>query len=134
MTNFINSMDSKESSRCDTPNIYFIKLSVDVIAPIITIVFNLCIQHGIFPHLLKTAEVVSIFKSGDRTKIDNYRPISLLSPFSKIFESYLYNQLISFVESNNILYKLQYGFRQDSSTELAVTQIVDDVINSLEIN
>ena len=132
ITNFINNMDHKKSARSDTPKISFIKLSVDIIAPIITKIFNLCIQHGIFPESFKYAEVVPIFKSGSKANINNYRPISLLSPFSKIFESYICNQLTSFLDKNNILYRLQYGFRQDSSTELAVTQLVDDLIDAAE--
>ena len=61
-----------------------------------------------------------------------YRPISLLSPFSKIFESYICSQLTTFFDKNNILYNLQYGFRKNNSTEMAVTQIVDDVIDVFE--
>ena len=129
---FINRMDCKKSCRSDTPKIKFLKISVNIIAPIITKIFNFCIVKGVFPDALKLAEVVPIYKSGNKENMNNYRPISLLSPFSKIFESYLYDQLLQYLDKNNILYKMQYGFRKNNSTELAVTQIVDDIIDVIE--
>lgn len=129
---FIRNMDEKKSCRSDAPKISFIKLSVDIIAPIITKIFNLCILKGVFPESLKLAEVIPIYKSGKKSNINNYRPISLLSPFSKIFETHICNQLTSYLNKNNILHSFQYGFREDSSTELAVTEIVDDITGALE--
>ena len=131
---FINNMDSRKSCRSDAPKIKFLKTSVNIITPVITKIFNLCIVKGVFPDSFKLAEVVPIFKSGNKNNMNNYRPISLLSPFSKIFESYVYDQLIQYLDKNEVLYKLQYGFRKDSSTELAVTQIVDDIIDVIENN
>ena len=130
--NYIDSMNKNKSSRSDIPNIQFIKLSVDIIAPVISNIFNHCILKGVFPESLKIAEVIPIFKSGSKSDINNYRPISLLSPFSKIFENHIYNQLNYFIKENNIFHKLQYGFREDSSTELAVSQIVDDIIETID--
>ena len=89
-------------------------------------------KKGTFPESLKKAEVIPIFKSGSRVLTNNYHPISLLSPFAKIFESCIYNQLINFLNKNKTLYALQYGFREGSSTELAVSDIVDDLTSSIE--
>ena len=125
-------MNKNKSSRSDILNIQFIKLSVNIIAPVITNIFNHCILKGVIPESLKIAEVIPIFKSGSKSDINNYRPISLLSPFSKTFENHIYNQLNSFIKENNIFHKIQYGFREDSSTELAVSQIVDDIIETID--
>ena len=100
---YINNMDQSKSARSDTPRIKLIKLSVNIIAPYVTKIFNLCILKGVFPESLKFAEVIPIFKSGSKAEVNNYRPISLLSPFAKIFESYIYSQLISFINKHNIL-------------------------------
>ena len=58
--------------------------------------------------------------------------MSLLSSFAKIFENHIYRNLNSFFNKNNVLHKLQYGFRKNSSTELAVTQIVDEIVKTIE--
>ena len=123
----ILNMDVNKSSRSDVPKIKFLKMSVEVIAPIVTKIFNLCIAKGVFPDSLKLAEVIPIFKSGSKSSAINYRPISLLSPFSKIFESHIYSHLIKYLDKYSLLYRHQFGFRDKSSTEFAVTQILDSI-------
>ena len=59
------------------------------------------------------------------TESGNYRPISILSPFSKVFERLIYDQLLSFVKKQNILYQFQFGFRKGYSTEQAILEITD---------
>jgi hypothetical protein len=71
---------------------------------------------GIFPNDLKNATVIPIYKSGNPSSLNNYRPVSLLSPFSKIFEKIIYNKLTVFLNNNNIFYNHQYGFRAKHST------------------
>ena len=125
--NYIRNLDSNKSTKSDSPPIKFIKLSAHIIAPIITKIFNSCIANGVFPDRLKSAEVIPIFKKGDKTKLTNWRPISLLSPFSKIFERHLHNQIIQFLNKHNIIHEQQYGFRENKSTELALTQISNEL-------
>ncbi len=120
-------MNVNKSSPSDIPKIKFLKISVEVIAPVLTKIFNLCITKGFFPDNLKLAEVVPIYKSGSKSNVINYRPISLLSPFSKIFESHIYNNLIKYFDRHKLLYRHQFGFREKSSTEFAVTQILDNI-------
>ena len=74
---------SKSSGACFIPN-KIIKLSTVIIAPILTKLFNDFIREGIYPDVSKIAQVVPIHKSGSKHKFSNYRPISILSPFSKI--------------------------------------------------
>ena len=81
---------------------------------------NCSINKGIFPDELKIAKVIPIYKSGDKTSIENYRPISVLSIFSKFFEKIMYNHLINFVNKHNILYKYQFGFKKRHSTNHAI--------------
>ena len=57
-----------------------------------------------FPESLKIAKVISVFKADDPTRFSNYRPISILSAFSKLFEKVMYNRLINFLNLHNILY------------------------------
>ena len=73
-------------------------------------------EKGIVPSQLKIAKVIPIFKNGDRCNMDNYRPISLLSCFSKIIEKIVAIRLTSFLTENNILSEWQFGFRSQHST------------------
>ena len=78
----------------------------------LTYIINMSFLDGVFPSELKLAKVVPIVKSGDSTKISNYRPISILSFFSKIFEKLMYNIVNNFLYKNDIIYKYQFGFRK----------------------
>ena len=82
--------------------------------------YNCCIIQGIFPTCLKVAEVIPVFKSGSKTSTSNYRPISLLTSFSKIYEKLMHKRIVNFMEANNSLYEMQYGFRSGRSCEHAV--------------
>ena len=76
--------------------------------------------------------MVPIFKSGDSGKITNYRPISVLSFFSKVFEKVMYNPISDFIESVNILYKYQLLFRQRHSTQHAIITLLNKTTSSLD--
>ena len=68
-----------------------------------------------------------MYKGGDATDPSNYRPIATLSPFSKVLERLVYNQLYSFIDKHQILYKYQFGFRKGYSTEQAILEITDNL-------
>ena len=70
-------------------------------------ILNISLEQGNFPKLLKRAEVCPIFKENDKRKCENYRPISLLSNISKLFERAMHNRIYDFLESSDILYNLQ---------------------------
>ena len=67
---------------------------------------------GIFPSVLKTAKVVPAFKKDSKLGYSNYRPISLLSNIEEILLKLMYTRLYNFLNNNNIIYNLQFGFRQ----------------------
>ena len=93
---------------------------------------NASFQSGVFPEKLKVARVIPVYKRGDRENINNYRPISMLSFMSKIYEKLLYTRLIKFINNHNILYDLQFGFRTGTSTTDAISCLVEylyEVIN-----
>lgn len=75
--------------------------------------------------------VKPLFKKGDRTKVDNYRPVTWISVFSKIFEKIMYEQLASFFNKFNIISKDQYGFQKKKSTSQAVYNLVNDVLQKV---
>ena len=128
----IHNLNHKKSTKSDCPSIKFLKLSSTVIAPTLSNIFNRCITEGVFPKSLKIAEIIPIYKSGDRSLAGNYRPISLLSAFSKIIERHIHNQLTKFIDKNQILHQFQYGFRSNSSTEMALSQLSEYLSSKLE--
>ena len=70
----------------------------------------------VFPSVLKFAKVVPVFQKDSKLDYSNYRPISLLSNIEKILEKLMYERLYTFLNNNNIVYDLQFGFRQRYST------------------
>jgi hypothetical protein len=80
---------------------------------------------GIVPDDLKAARVVPLFKKNDKTEVGNYRPVSILSIVSKIFEKVVYDQISSYLKEMDILYKFQSGFRGGFSTDTCLTHLYD---------
>jgi hypothetical protein len=81
---------------------------------------NKSISSGIFPDHLKYAVVKPLFKKGDKSKIFIYRSISILSPFSKVLDKVMYNQLQEHLNKYSIFAEEQFGFRSDSTTNKAI--------------
>ena len=117
-------MCSNKSPGYDEINNKILKLSTKEISKPLTHIFNLSFENGIFPNSLKLAIVTPIFKSDDNKKFKNYRPISVLSCFSKVHERLMYNRLINYIDKNGILSKHQYGFRKNRSTEFAIIELI----------
>ena len=82
---------------------------------------------GIFPTAEKIAKVTPIYKSGERSIFDNYRPISIPNILSKVVEKVVSEQIIDFLEENNLLYEHQYGFRRNRCTQDAVLHLHDHI-------
>jgi retron-type reverse transcriptase len=87
---------------------------------------------GFVPDLFKISRITPIYKSGVLTDPNNYRPISILSPFSKTLERIVYDQLLHFLEKNNILFEHQFGFRKGYSTEQAILEITENLNNAID--
>ena len=94
--------------------------------------FNASLQNVTFPDELKIARITPLFKNGSDSDLGNYRPISVLSCFSKILEKIIHNRLYKHLKENNILYRKQLGFQEKHSTEHAIMQLVDQINCSFE--
>ena len=105
------------------------------IAPIIITplhyLINLSLETGFIPKELKLAKVVPVFKDGDCHLFNNFRPISLLSSFSKLLEKVVARQLIGFLNAHDIIYKHQYGFRTNHNTSQPVLQFSEKIYKAL---
>ena len=100
----------------------------------LTHIFNQSITTGIIPNQMKISIVTPIYKSNDKDKFQNYRPISVLPCFSKILERLMYDRLISHLNKYDILFKHQYGFQARRSTQQAIIELVDKITTAIEQN
>ena len=107
--------------------IKLLKLSSFIIAPVLSELLNLSIKSANYPSKLKIAKITPIFKCDDEADANNYRPISLLSNFNRIFEKIMYKRMTSYIEKHNLLYTSQYGFRKGHSTQHAILDIINDI-------
>ena len=125
----ISDLDNNKSS--DIP-IRVIKKSAHVICPILSRYFNILMAEGTFPDVLKIGKVTPIFKKGNAEDVGNYRPVSTLPIFGKIFEKVIYTRIYNFAISQGILDKNQFGFRKSHSTSHAVNYSVKIIDESLK--
>ena len=104
------------------------------IAPVLVRLFNLCMDNGTFPDSLKIASIIPLHKGGQKTVPTNYRPISLLPIFAKLFEKIIKHRLVEHLDKYNLITDNQFGFRKNRSTELAVTNIHNALLGNLDNN
>jgi len=129
--NLISSLDNSFStSHLGISNFLLKKISFNIV-DILTFLFNFCINAGIFPECLKIAQTIPLFKKGDRKNINNYRPISMLDPLSKIFEKTIKSRTINFLNKISFLSNDQFGFRQGRSTDDALLKFTSEIYESL---
>ena len=107
-----------------------VKRVSDEIFVILKHIFNISLAKGAFPDKLKIAWVTPIFKKGNNTLVTNYRPISVLLFSSKLLESIMYNYLYKCLVENSILYRKQFGFQNAHSTEDAILQLLNQIIDT----
>jgi len=105
-----------------------LKISAHEIAPSVVKLLNLSIRTGQFPKLWKCTKITALFKSGDRTNVSNYRPISILPTLCKILERAVHLQLYQHLITNNFLSNKQFGFRKGFSTTTVLTSFADEVL------
>jgi hypothetical protein len=128
----IKAMQNKSSSDCNSINMKLIKFVAYEISVPLAHIFQLSMETGIFPDKFKATRVVPILKQGNPKVCNNYRPIALVNSFSEILEKMVAIDLYNHLDLNNLLYKNQYGFQRNKSTEhnlLQVTNFIGQALN-----
>lgn len=128
----VKGFKNKLSMDCDDIDMNIVKKIVHEISKPLSYICDLSLSSGVFPQSMKTAKVIPLFKSGDKHNYSNYRPVSVLSQFSKILEKLFYKRLINFVDKNNILTESQYGFRSNRSTSSALIELIDNITRAID--
>lgn len=116
----------------DGINLNILKHIFPIISNSLTHLINLSLQTGKVPDEIKLAKVTPIYKANDPAQFSNYRPISVLSIFSKLFEKIMYKRLEKHLIDNEIFSPYQFGFRKHHSTAMAVTLFSEKVYDILE--
>ena len=128
----INNINPVKSAGPEGIPLKFIELTNVIITPVLVEIFNKCIVNGVYPNSLKIGQIIPIHKSGPKNLCNNYRPISLLNPFFKIFEKCIYDQLYCYLQEFKLLSPNQFGFTKGRSTAHAVRQLCDEFVDNLD--
>ena len=129
--NTLSRLKSKNSSGADNISTLLLKYIMPVIIMPITHLFNLSFKTGYIPLSYKCAKIIPVYKSGDKDKFTNYRPISILPAFSKLLEKMAALQMFKYINKFNILYEHQYGFRPKHDTNQPLLHFLDRIYKGL---
>ena len=125
IANIISSLNSNKASGSNSIPYRILFLLKNEISKQFADLFNLSFMTVVFPSVLKTAKVVPVSKKDSKLNYSNYRPISLLSNIEKVLEKLMYKRLYSFLDCNNVIYDLQFGFRKQYSICLLYSSCIN---------
>lgn len=129
---YIKELKTNVASGYDDVRVAPVKAVASILSPVLAYLVNYSFLIGIFPTKLKVAKVTPIHKGGNTTELTNYRPISVLPVFSKIYEKCINTRLMKYLEKYNILSPHQYGFRKNKTTEEALIDVKSRIIENIE--
>ena len=132
LVKIVNGLKNKTSTGPDGISTKLLKVIFPAICDSLILIINQSMTTGVFPDKLKMAKIIPLFKDKDPLIMTNYRPISLLSSISKLFEKVVFNQINQYFVDNKLYYAGQYGYREDHSTELANLELTDRILSSLD--
>ena len=132
IANIIKNLDSNKSHGHDDISIRMLKICGLSICKSLKTIFRTCLNHGKFPEEWKKANVVPVFNKGDKQGVKNYRPVSLLTICSKIFERIIYNNACNYLVDNNLISQNQSGFKRGDSCINQLISVTHDLLNSLD--
>ena len=118
-------MRSSNATGLDEIPAKYLKDGSSVISKLLTHIINVYITTGSIPDDLKMARIVPLYKINSKTHVGNYRPISVLSVISKVFEKVVFMQLSDYLSENRLLYEFQSGFRSSYSTDTCLIHLTD---------
>lgn len=130
--NIVKNLKNKHSSGYDNIPTSIIKLFINEIITPLTHAIISSFKSGIFPDALKIATVKPLYKKRNMSEIENYRPISLLPSFSKIFEKCLSDRLMNYFIRNDLLHKNQHAYLKGRGTHTAIFEFTEKIIQALE--
>ena len=116
----------------NTVPVYLLKKYRFLLSVSIRNLINESFYSGIFPECLKRATVTPIFKGGSEVDVSCYRPISVVSVFSKIFERAMADRLFNYISKYNIMSSSQFGFLKGKNTSDAISSFIENIYCALD--
>ena len=126
----LSNLNPKKASTAKSIPARILKENRDIFAPFLVETFNNSLLQKTFPEDLKLGDITSLFKNDETTKKRNYRPITVLSALSKVFERLLYAQMTGYADT--FLVRYLCGFRKGFNTQHALLRLMDTCKNSLD--
>ena len=121
----LNELKDSHSAGLDGIKPKILKKTYCPLLDILLRLYNNCMTAGCFPDILKFTKIIMIYKNGNRSCMTNYRPIAILSCFSKILDKYLNQQLQSFITKFKLVHHNQFGFVAGKSIDMALLKCID---------
>ena len=134
IVNIILSLNVNKAVDHDNIPAYFLKIAPFTIAPFLLILINYAFTNGIFSNNCKISKVIPIHKNGETNNPNNFRPISLLTCFSKIFEKINSKRITRFLNKHDVLNPQQYGFQKGISAAHAILNTVSTTFGNINRN
>ena len=130
----INSLNINKAHGWDNVSARMFKICGRSLAKPLYTIFNLSLTSGIFPSQWKKGNIVPVYKKGDKSIAKNYRPVSLLPVFSKLFEKCIYDALYNYFATNDLFTSCQSGFREGDSGVSQLLSITHDIFSGFDSN
>ena len=134
ITSIIKSLKPIKAHVADNISIRMIQLCGDSITLPLTLIFKFSLRNGTFPDTWKMANIIPVHKKEEKNIVKNYRPISLLPIFAKVFERLLFNSLFAHFHDNDLFTKCQSGFMPGDSCISQLLSIVHEIQSSFDCN
>ena len=131
LTKLVHSLSNTSAGYDDVP-ISLLKHVINLICNILVDIFNKSFTSGIFPDSLKIAKLTPVHKKDNKQLIENYRPIAVLSSFSKLLEKLMCNRLNNFLKQNAVISESQFGFRESRGTPSAILKLNEHVLKNFD--
>lgn len=131
---FTNSLKEKKAPGYDNIKAETLKQTFNEISKPLIYLINNSLEQGIFPDVLKVGVIKPLYKNGDKLKLINYRPITLISNVAKLFEKIIKYRIMKFLHKFNVISNRQFGFREKKSTEDAIAYLTSLIYKKLDEN
>ena len=125
-------LNAGKASGPDNIPVRILKEAAQQIAPVLQVIFTQSYQTGELPHDWVSANIVAIFKKGNKSTPANYRPVSLTCVSTKLMEHIIFHSIMDHIDSNKLLKDYQHGFRQKHSTESQLIITMEEIARALD--
>nr|CAD2209245.1 unnamed protein product [Meloidogyne enterolobii] len=124
--NFIKKLPNKNGTSPDNINYKILKIALPSIAPVLSEIFRISLDSGILPKIWKESIIMPLFKKGEKSNPENYRPIALTCALCRVMEMVLNKYIVQFLHDNNLFSDNQFGFIKNRSTTTQLITTLED--------